>query len=142
MQFWEKAIKGGSSESFAGFGWYAEIPGLDDVTWNRLTRQTLAITRGRTDWARRVAERAARQQPTPDTLEILNQLLRGIPDYWEQRVVPAPRTRWPSSGMLSAPAWQSVRIGAAWRCSGIARLLTDRRVPDLPTRSWSVRVAL
>jgi hypothetical protein len=34
-----------------------------------------------------VAERAARQQPAPDTLEILNQLLRGIPDYWEQRVV-------------------------------------------------------
>jgi hypothetical protein len=88
-QFWEKAISvsQGAPESLTGFGWYANIPGLDDITWNRLTRQTLMITRGRIDWAHRVADRAAHQQPTPDTLEIQSQLLRGLSDYWEQRLV-------------------------------------------------------
>jgi len=88
-QFWEKAIdiSRGTPESLTGFGWYANIPGLDDVTWNRLTRQTLTVTRGRIDWAHRVADRAAHQQPSPDTLEIHSQLLRGLSDYWEQRLV-------------------------------------------------------
>jgi hypothetical protein len=86
-QFWEKSIHGGTVETLAGFGWYAEISALDDITWARLTRQTLNITRGRIDWARHVADRAARPQPTPDTLEILNQLLRGLPDGWDQRSV-------------------------------------------------------
>ena len=88
-QFWEKAIDISRDipESLTGFGWYANIPGLDDVTWNRLTRQTLTVTRGRIDWAHRVADRAAHQQPSPDTLEIHSQLLRGLSDYWEQRLV-------------------------------------------------------
>ena len=88
-RFWEKAvnISRGTPESLTGFGWYANIPGLDDITWNRLTRQTLTITRGRIDWAHRVADRAAHQQPTADTLEIHSQLLRGLSDYWEQRLV-------------------------------------------------------
>jgi hypothetical protein len=86
-QFWEKSIHEGTVETLAGFGWYAEISALDDVTWARLTRQTLNITRGRIDWPRRVADRAARPQPTPDTLEILNLMLRGLPESWDQRSV-------------------------------------------------------
>jgi hypothetical protein len=86
-QFWEKSIHKGTAETLAGFGWYAEISALDDITWARLTRQTLSITRGRIDWARHVADRAARSQPTRDTLEILNQLLRSLPDGWDQRRV-------------------------------------------------------
>jgi hypothetical protein len=86
-QFWEKAIHRGTVESLAGFGWYAEIFVLDDITWARLTRRTLNITRGHIDWARHVAGRAGRLHPTPDTLEILNQLLRGLLDGWDQRSV-------------------------------------------------------
>ena len=86
-QFWEESLRGDNGETLAGFGWYVEISSLDDATWARLTRQTLSITRGRIDWARRVADRAARPQPTSDTLEILNQLLRGLHDSWDQRYV-------------------------------------------------------
>jgi hypothetical protein len=86
-QFWEKSLRRDNGETLAGFGWYAEISSLDDATWARLTRQTLSITRGRIDWARRVADRAAHPQPTSDTLEILNQLLRGLHDSWDQRYV-------------------------------------------------------
>jgi hypothetical protein len=70
-QFWQRSIRGGTVETLAGFGWYAEISALDDITWARLTRQTLTIARGRIEWARNVAGRAARPRPTPDTLEIL-----------------------------------------------------------------------
>ena len=86
-QFWERSIHRGTVETLAGFGWCSEISALDDAMWARLTRQTVIITRGRIDWARPVADRAARSHPTPDTLEILNQLLRGLPDGWDQRSV-------------------------------------------------------
>jgi hypothetical protein len=39
------------------------------------------------DRAREVAERAARANPSPDTLEILNQLVRGGGDIWEQHSI-------------------------------------------------------
>ena len=88
-RFWEKAIavSPDAPQNLTGFGWYANIPGLDDTTWNPLIRRTLTITRGRIDLAHRVADRAAQQQPTPDTLEILNQLLRGLTEFWEERLV-------------------------------------------------------
>lgn len=84
VQFWETSVPCGGADSLAGFGWYAEVSSLDDATWALLTRQTLAVTRGRIDWARRVADRAAHPQPSADTLEILNQLLRGLPDGWDR----------------------------------------------------------
>jgi hypothetical protein len=93
VQFWERIINNGNADDLAGFGWYVEIASLDDATWTRLTRQTLSITRGRIDWARRVADRAAGLHPTPDTLEILNHLLRGLSDSWDQRHVLDAATR-------------------------------------------------
>jgi hypothetical protein len=65
----------------------SEITALDDDTWTCLTRQTLSLTRGRIDWARHVAERAARQEPSVDTLEILSLMVSGLPDGWDQRSV-------------------------------------------------------
>ena len=87
VQFWERAISFGDSESLAGFGWHAEITSLDDATWTALTRQTLEITRGHIRWGRYVAKRAARLDPSSDTLEILNLLVRGLPDSWDRRDV-------------------------------------------------------
>jgi hypothetical protein len=76
-----------SADMAAGFGWYADISALDDATWSHLTRRTLILTRGRIDRAREVAERASRADPSPDTLEILNQLVRGGGDAWEQHFI-------------------------------------------------------
>ena len=70
-----------------GFGWYADISALDDATWSHLTRRTLTLTHGWIDRARKVAERASRANPSPDTLEILNQLVRGGGDPWEQHFI-------------------------------------------------------
>jgi hypothetical protein len=60
----------------AGFGWFVDITGLDDATWAGLTPH-LDSHPGRMDRARDVAKRAAQANPSLDTMEILNQLVRG-----------------------------------------------------------------
>ena len=99
---WEEALVGSSPDELTGFGWYAEMEGIDDTDWNRLTRETLDITRGHIDSARRVSDRASRQEPTADTLEILNLLLRGIQDGWDHwNVLNAATLTIKKAGLLS-----------------------------------------
>ena len=85
VRFWQCALQGQpSADMLPGFGWYAKITGLDDATWADLTRRTVTVTHGRIDGVRDVAERAARTSPSADTLETLNQLVRGGDESWEQ----------------------------------------------------------
>jgi hypothetical protein len=87
-RFWQYFLDHKPSADMAtGFGWYADITALDDATWSHLTRRTLTLTHGRMDRARDIAERATRADPTPDTLEILNQLVRRGGDIWEQHSI-------------------------------------------------------
>jgi hypothetical protein len=84
-RFWQCALRSNpNANTLAGFGWYADITILDDATWSDLTRRTLSLTHGAIDRARDVAGRAAHVTPSPDTLEILNQLIRGGGEVWEQ----------------------------------------------------------
>lgn len=87
VQFWTHAIDGGTAESLAGFGWLSDIGALDDDTWIDLTRRTLTATGGRIDGAHKVAQRATTQPPSAGTLAILNHLVRGITDDWDQRSI-------------------------------------------------------
>jgi hypothetical protein len=87
-EFWQWALDHSpSADMVAGFGWFVDITVLDDVTWADLMRRTLTVTHGRIDRARDVAEHAARIPPSPDTLETLNQLVRGGGDVWEQAFI-------------------------------------------------------
>jgi hypothetical protein len=84
-RFWQCALRSNpNANTLAGFGWYADITILDDATWSDLTRRTLSLTHGAIDRARDVAGRADHVTPSPDTLEILNQLIRGGGEVWEQ----------------------------------------------------------
>jgi len=87
VQFWARAIDGGTAETLAGFGWLSDISAIDNDTWTDLTRRTLTATRGRIDWAHKVAERATTQPPSTGALAILNQLVRGLADEWDLRSV-------------------------------------------------------
>jgi hypothetical protein len=87
VQFWTRALDGGTTETLTGFGWLSEISALDDDTWTDLTRRTLTATRGRIDGAHKVAERAMSQPPSTGTLAILNELVRGLADDWDRRSV-------------------------------------------------------
>jgi hypothetical protein len=87
-RFWQCVLDNKpSADMITGFGWYAEITVLDDAAWADLTRRTLTLTNGSIDHARRVAERAARTNPSADSIEILNQLVRGGGDSWEQHSI-------------------------------------------------------
>ena len=96
---------------------------MDDATWNRLTRQTLKVTRGRTDKPRRVSERAAQQEPTPDTLEILNFLLRGLQDGWDHWNVlnDARRTIHRAEPLSGTPEYQRLRTSLLERGVDLGR---------------------
>lgn len=87
IQFWEQALRGGTADTLAGFGWLADATSLDENIWADLTQRTLAITHGRIDWSHRVAERAAAHAPSTRTLTILNHLVRGLADDWDRRSV-------------------------------------------------------
>jgi hypothetical protein len=87
VQFWTLALQGKTAEPLTGFGWLSEISDLDDDTWTDLTQRTLNATRGRIDWAHKVAERAAAQPPSTGTLAILNLLVRGLADDWDRQSV-------------------------------------------------------
>jgi hypothetical protein len=82
---WRQAAEQGTSDSLLGFGWMSEVEGLDDELWAELTRDTLAVTRGKIDWAHRVTERTAEMTPTTTTLAILDLLIRGQNDPYERR---------------------------------------------------------
>jgi hypothetical protein len=86
-RFWAHALDGETAETLTGFGWFSEVDVMDDNTWTDLTLRTLTATRGRIDWAQKVAERATTQPPSNRTLAILNQLVRGLDDDWDRRLV-------------------------------------------------------
>ena len=87
VQFWARALDGGTAETLAGFGWLSDTSAIDNDTWTDLTRRTLTATGGRIDGAHKIAERATAQPLSTGTLAILNQLVRGLADEWDQRSV-------------------------------------------------------
>lgn len=87
IAFWREVIKLQSVESLNGFGWMAEVTAIDDETWSRLTVDTLTVTNGKIDWSHEVAERAAAQEQSRETLMILDLLVRGLQNEWDRRDV-------------------------------------------------------
>ncbi|MFE0772617.1 hypothetical protein [Streptomyces sp. NPDC058861] len=96
-EFWRLAVKEHSSELF-GFGWMAEVKVIADDVWNSLMLSTLSATRGNIDLSQSVAERAAGQEQSEQTLAILDSLIRGLGEEWDRREVAA----YARSSLLSA----------------------------------------
>ncbi|MET9451979.1 hypothetical protein [Streptomyces cinerochromogenes] len=86
VEFWELAVRDHSHELF-GFGWMAEVKAIADSDWSRITLGTLTATRGKIDLPQSVAERAAGQEQTSETLAILDSLVRGLEEEWDRREV-------------------------------------------------------
>ncbi|GGT29286.1 hypothetical protein GCM10010271_36590 [Streptomyces kurssanovii] len=96
-EFWRLALKEHPRELF-GFGWMAEVKIIADDTWNSLMLSTLSATRGKIDLSQSVAERAADQGQSEQTLAILDSLIRGLEEEWDRREVAA----YARSSLLSA----------------------------------------
>lgn len=83
--FWRAVLKLETPAALGGFGWFSDVAAMDEDNWTRLTLDTVAITKGRIDWAHRVAERAASGAVDESRLAILNELVRGTADEWDRR---------------------------------------------------------
>ena len=84
--FWESALATGLTK-LSGFGWFAEVEGLDDATWLDLTLRTIQQTPGQLDWAHAVAERAVNAMPSEAALGVLNALVRRLSEPWDRRSI-------------------------------------------------------
>ena len=84
--FWETTLQGQSlsSEAFRGYGWWAEVKGLDRVLWEGLTLVTCQRAEGSLDRCIEVAERCAHEPITTTGLDILAKLLRGRHEPWNR----------------------------------------------------------
>ncbi len=85
-EFWRLAVKEHPCELF-GLGWMAEVAVIKDDTWNDLMLSTLRATHGKVDLPQSVAERAAEQKQSEQTLAILDSLIRGLEGEWDRREV-------------------------------------------------------
>jgi hypothetical protein len=84
--FWELSLETGSDD-LLGFGWMAEVVGLGDQAWLKLTLRTLQRTGGRIDWSQVVVKRAVAAGPSGLSLDVLNAMVRGMSDPWDRRAV-------------------------------------------------------
>jgi len=107
--FWEQTLGNQAlpSEAFRGFGWWAEVEGLDQARWEQLTLATSQRAQGSLAWCVKVAERCSREPITATALGILTSLLRGQHDPWERPQVAevafgALRTSGSDSGLSEA----------------------------------------
>jgi hypothetical protein len=84
--FWEKTLGERSlpGEAFRGFGWWAEVEGLDPDRWQRVTLAACERAEGSLDWCVGVAERCVREPITTAGLAILTGLLRGRHEPWDR----------------------------------------------------------
>jgi hypothetical protein len=84
--FWEKTLGERSlpGEAFRGFGWWAEVEGLDPDRWQRLTLAACERAEGSLDWCVGVAERCVREPITKAGLAILTGLLPGRHEPWDR----------------------------------------------------------
>lgn len=96
-EFWSLAVKEHPRE-LIGFGWMAEVKAIADGPWNNLMLSTLSATQGKIDLPQSVAERAADQEASEQTLAILDSLIRGLEEEWDRREIAA----YAKSSLLSA----------------------------------------
>ena len=82
--FWQAVLQEDDVSALHGFGWFALVEGLPDPEWGALTLQTLRQTGGRIEMTRLVLKRAVRGTPSDTALAILNLLVRGAEEPWEQ----------------------------------------------------------
>lgn len=64
-------------DELAGYGWWADVHGVDQDLWERMTLRTCKMTKGKLDWAWSVAKRVSHAETITDNgLRILWWLIR------------------------------------------------------------------
>lgn len=65
--FWASALaQSPKPEALAGFGWWADVPGIDQEQWEKLMMRTCELAE-KLEWSQRVAERISTSKTITDT---------------------------------------------------------------------------
>lgn len=84
LQFWDQMISRGPASALGEFGTMASCVGLDFDEWASYTLRTLHATEGPLDGAiGEMLDRLSSEAPTPDSLDIANQMVRRESPPWE-----------------------------------------------------------
>lgn len=83
VEIFEAVLRLKRPGALSGFGWFAEVRTMDESVWLDLTVRAAGLSGGRLDWSHEVADRAAASD-SPQSLAILNDLVRGLPDEWDR----------------------------------------------------------
>ena len=93
VSFWQAALDRADTmgpaagDTLQGFGWFSEAEAISTEEWSEMTLRTLRIAGGRLDWIHGVAERLVAALPTPTSLAIFDQLVRGFGSDWDREDV-------------------------------------------------------
>lgn len=89
IAFWDSVLKHSPKpkpEALAGFGWWADVPGIDQERWEELMMRTCEMAE-KLNWSQRVAERISSSQTITDAgWKILARLFSIDIGYEEERV--------------------------------------------------------
>lgn len=87
--FWEKILEDESlpGEAFHGFGWWAEVKGVEQDRWERMMLATCKRAGGSLEWAVSVAKRFVDERVAGTGLAALTCLLRGRIEPWDRAEV-------------------------------------------------------
>ena len=69
IAFWDSVLKHPPKpkpEALVGFGWWADVPGIDQEQWEEMMLPTCEMANGKLEWAQRVAERISTSQTMTD----------------------------------------------------------------------------
>ena len=82
VRLWTATLESGPRRSLAGFGWFAEVDGVDNAEWSELTLRTMRASTSPIARPRGITKRLARMEPTPTGLAILDDLIRRPESPW------------------------------------------------------------
>lgn len=89
IAFWDSILKHPPKpkpEALVGFGWWADVPGIDQEQWEEMMMRTCELAE-KLEWSQRVAERISTSQTITDTgWRILGQLFNLDLQYDERKV--------------------------------------------------------
>jgi hypothetical protein len=83
--FWQHALDQAlPDEAYGGFGWWAEVDGIERARWESMMLATCERANGSLDWAVKTAERSIREPISAEGLAIVTKLLRGRHEPWDR----------------------------------------------------------
>ena len=87
VDYWRAILDTETGAAVEGFGALSEVSAMHPQDWEELTLRTIKAADGRIDRNHRIVKRLVASQPTTTGLAVLNEMVRGSLEAWEQMYV-------------------------------------------------------